>query len=61
MKVKVKTIFTTFFECEVEASSNEEAKEKATQIFWDTPDKDLHKTFFKNRKFVEEEITIAEG
>lgn len=60
MKVKVKTNFTTFFKCEVEASSNEEAKEKATLVFCNTPDEELHKTFFKNRKFVDEEITITE-
>ena len=60
MKFKVKTTYTTFFECEVEASSPSEAKEKSTQVFWDTPDKEIHNAFFKNREFVGEEVTITE-
>ena len=60
MKVKVTTKYTTFFECEVDVTSLEEAKAKSAEVFWNTPDKELHGTFFKNRKFVEEECEILE-
>lgn len=59
-KYKVIKHYVTHFECDVEASSKEEAQTLAGEVFQNTSDEEIGQTFFRNRDFDYESVIRME-